>query len=119
MTVWRLDYRELKAIRKRRRSQDGGSNRQRYNRAISTQESEEMQIGEALKGAYEAKKCMAEREYISTVIHVDEINAPSAHCDFVAVDQAGNLSARRDRRQRKCTGTQEKFLEAMQKRVPR
>lgn len=84
-----------------------------------TKESEEMQI-EALKEAYEELKEMyGEENIISAVIHVDE-TTPHLHCDFVPLTKRGNLSAKDvigDKK--KMRRTQEKFLEAMQERVPR
>ena len=84
-----------------------------------TKESEEMQI-EALKEAYEELKEMyGEDNIISAVIHVDE-TTPHLHCDFVPLTKRGNLSAKDvigDKK--KMRRTQEKFLEAMQERVPR
>lgn len=84
-----------------------------------TKESEEMQI-EALKEAYEELKAMyGEDNIISAVIHVDE-TTPHLHCDFVPLTKRGNLSAKDvigDKK--KMRRTQEKFLEAMQERVPR
>ena len=84
-----------------------------------TKESEEMQI-EALKEAYEELKAMyGEENIISAVIHVDE-TTPHLHCDFVPLTKRGNLSAKDvigDKK--KMRRTQEKFLEAMQERVPR
>ena len=84
-----------------------------------TKESEEMQI-EALKEAYEQLKEMyGEENIISAVIHVDE-TTPHLHCDFVPLTKRGNLSAKDvigDKK--KMRRTQEKFLEAMQERVPR
>ena len=84
-----------------------------------TKESEEMQI-EALKEAYEELKGMyGEDNIISAVIHVDE-TTPHLHCDFVPLTKRGNLSAKDvigDKK--KMRRTQEKFLEAMQERVPR
>lgn len=84
-----------------------------------TKESEETQI-EALKEAYEELKGMyGEENIISAVIHVDE-TTPHLHCDFVPLTKRGNLSAKDvigDKK--KMRRTQEKFLEAMQERVPR
>lgn len=84
-----------------------------------TKESEETQI-EALKQAYEELKGMyGEENIISAVIHVDE-TTPHLHCDFVPLTKRGNLSAKDvigDKK--KMRRTQEKFLEAMQERVPR
>lgn len=84
-----------------------------------TKESEETQI-EALKEAYEELKEMyGEENIISAVIHVDE-TTPHLHCDFVPLTKRGNLSAKDvigDKK--KMRRTQEKFLEAMQERVPR
>lgn len=84
-----------------------------------TKESEETQI-EALKQAYEELKEMyGEENIISAVIHVDE-TTPHLHCDFVPLTKRGNLSAKDvigDKK--KMRRTQEKFLEAMQERVPR
>ena len=84
-----------------------------------TKESEETQI-EALKEAYEQLKEMyGEENIISAVIHVDE-TTPHLHCDFVPLTKRGNLSAKDvigDKK--KMRRTQEKFLEAMQERVPR
>ena len=84
-----------------------------------TKESEEMQI-EALKEAYEEiKEMYGEENIISAVIHVDE-TTPHLHCDFVPLTKRGNLSAKDvigDKK--KMRRTQEKFLEAMQERVPR
>lgn len=84
-----------------------------------TKESEEMQI-EALKEAYEEiKEMYGEDNIISAVIHVDE-TTPHLHCDFVPLTKRGNLSAKDvigDKK--KMRRTQEKFLEAMQERVPR
>lgn len=84
-----------------------------------TKESEETQI-EALKEAYEELKEMyGEDNIISAVIHVDE-TTPHLHCDFVPLTKRGNLSAKDvigDKK--KMRRTQEKFLEAMQERVPR
>lgn len=84
-----------------------------------TKESEEMQI-KALKEAYEELKEMyGEENIISAVIHVDE-TTPHLHCDFVPLTKRGNLSAKDvigDKK--KMRRTQEKFLEAMQERVPR
>lgn len=84
-----------------------------------TKESEETQI-EALKEAYEELKAMyGEENIISAVIHVDE-TTPHLHCDFVPLTKRGNLSAKDvigDKK--KMRRTQEKFLEAMQERVPR
>ena len=84
-----------------------------------TKESEETQI-EALKQAYEELKAMyGEENIISAVIHVDE-TTPHLHCDFVPLTKRGNLSAKDvigDKK--KMRRTQEKFLEAMQERVPR
>lgn len=84
-----------------------------------TKESEEMQI-EALKEAYEQLTEMyGEENIISAVIHVDE-TTPHLHCDFVPLTKRGNLSAKDvigDKK--KMRRTQEKFLEAMQERVPR
>lgn len=84
-----------------------------------TKESEEMQI-KALKEAYEELKEMyGEDNIISAVIHVDE-TTPHLHCDFVPLTKRGNLSAKDvigDKK--KMRRTQEKFLEAMQERVPR
>lgn len=84
-----------------------------------TKESEETQI-EALKEAYEELKVMyGEENIISAVIHVDE-TTPHLHCDFVPLTKRGNLSAKDvigDKK--KMRRTQEKFLEAMQERVPR
>ena len=84
-----------------------------------TKESEETQI-EALKEAYEELKEMyGEGNIISAVIHVDE-TTPHLHCDFVPLTKRGNLSAKDvigDKK--KMRRTQEKFLEAMQERVPR
>jgi DNA repair exonuclease SbcCD ATPase subunit len=84
-----------------------------------TKESEETQI-EALKEAYEQiKEMYGEENIISAVIHVDE-TTPHLHCDFVPLTKRGNLSAKDvigDKK--KMRRTQEKFLEAMQERVPR
>lgn len=84
-----------------------------------TKESEETQI-EALKQAYEEiKEMYGEENIISAVIHVDE-TTPHLHCDFVPLTKRGNLSAKDvigDKK--KMRRTQEKFLEAMQERVPR
>lgn len=84
-----------------------------------TKESEETQI-EALKEAYEQLKEMyGEENIISAVIHVDE-TTPHLHCDFVPLTKRGNLSAKDvigDKK--KMRRTQEKFLGAMQERVPR
>lgn len=84
-----------------------------------TKESEETQI-EVLKQAYEELKEMyGEENIISAVIHVDE-TTPHLHCDFVPLTKRGNLSAKDvigDKK--KMRRTQEKFLEAMQERVPR
>jgi hypothetical protein len=84
-----------------------------------TKESEETQI-EALKEAYEQLTEMyGEENIISAVIHVDE-TTPHLHCDFVPLTKRGNLSAKDvigDKK--KMRRTQEKFLEAMQERVPR
>lgn len=84
-----------------------------------TKESEETQI-EALKEAYEElKELYGEDNIISAVIHVDE-TTPHLHCDFVPLTKRGNLSAKDvigDKK--KMRRTQEKFLEAMQERVPR
>ena len=84
-----------------------------------TKESEETQI-EALLEAYEELKAMyGEDNIISAVIHVDE-TTPHLHCDFVPLTKRGNLSAKDvigDKK--KMRRTQEKFLEAMQERVPR
>jgi plasmid recombination enzyme len=84
-----------------------------------TKESEETQI-EALKEAYEELKEMyGEENIISAVIHVDE-TTPHLHCDFVPLTKRGNLSAKDViGNKKKMRRTQEKFLEAMQERVPR
>ncbi len=72
-----------------------------------------MQI-EALKGLTRAKN---EREYHFRSDPVDE-TTPSALW-FCAVDKRESIEERRDRRQKKMRRTQEKFLEAIQERVPR
>ena len=79
---------------------------------------EEEQV-EALKEAFEElKEQYGEKNIVSAVIHVDE-TTPHLHFDFVPITPKGGLSAREvvgDRAQMR--KTQERFLEAMQKRVP-
>lgn len=84
-----------------------------------TKESEETQIEALLEAYEELKKMYGEDNIISAVIHVDE-TTPHLHCDFVPLTKRGNLSAKDvigDKK--KMRRTQEKFLEAMQERVPR
>ncbi len=113
MTVWRLDTGGAKAIRK-----DGQDVKQRYVGAIYHQvKAEEMQP-KVLKEAYEELKEMywrRKQQFKPAVIHVDET---TPHLHLWILSRTGNLSAKDDRRiKRKCR-TQEKFLEAMQERVP-
>ena len=84
-----------------------------------TKESEETQIEALLEAYEELKELYGEDNIISAVIHVDE-TTPHLHCDFVPLTKRGNLSAKDvigDKK--KMRRTQEKFLEAMQERVPR
>lgn len=84
-----------------------------------TKESEETQIEALLEAYEELKEMYGEDNIISAVIHVDE-TTPHLHCDFVPLTERGNLSAKDvigDKK--KMRRTQEKFLEAMQERVPR
>ncbi len=98
-----------KAIRKD--SQDGGSNGTTW--GDITKESEEMQI----EGAEETTRLKNVWRRIS--FRSDPVDETPICIVILLLDQAGeSIGERRDRRQENAQDT-EKFLEAMQERVPR